>query len=106
MGKAGAVVGMRGDIMLANCVLMEPEEETEDEEEVIFNEPELTTEVISNNTIYDENFRSDELIVDFELLDLMLEDGQGVQIRLETDQLRDWHKPFTEWIMPAPPNES
>tara|TARA_B100001115_G_C15839958_1_gene420845 strand:+ start:1553 stop:2350 length:798 start_codon:yes stop_codon:yes gene_type:complete len=63
-------------------------------------------EVISNNIIYDENFRSDELIVDFELLDLMLEDGQGVQIRLETDQLRDWHKPFTEWIMPAPPNES
>ena len=59
-------------------------------------------EVISNNIIYDENFRSDEVIVDFKLTDLVLEDGQGVQIRLETDQLRDWHKPITEWIMPAP----
>ncbi|MBM75899.1 MAG: hypothetical protein CMK59_10905 [Proteobacteria bacterium] len=27
MGKAGAVVGQRGDIMVASCVLMEPEEE-------------------------------------------------------------------------------
>jgi PKD domain. len=59
-------------------------------------------EVVSNNVIYDENFRSNEVIVDFELTDLMLEEGQGLQIRLETDQLRDWHKPYTEWAMGAP----
>ncbi|MAT49365.1 MAG: hypothetical protein CMA27_05995 [Euryarchaeota archaeon] len=61
-------------------------------------------EVISNDVIYDETFRSNEIVVDFELSSLMLEEGQGIQIRLETDQLRDWHKPYTEWTMIAPLN--
>lgn len=59
-------------------------------------------EIISNDVIYDENFRSNEVVIDFELTGLMLEEGEGLQIRLETDQLRDWHKPYTEWIMSAP----
>ena len=59
-------------------------------------------EVISNDVIYDSTFRSNELVVDFELIELDLEEGQGVQIRLETDQLRDWHKPYTEWSMTGP----
>ena len=58
--------------------------------------------IISNDVIYDENFRSNEVVIDFELTGLMLEEGEGLQIRLETDQLRDWHKPYTEWIMSAP----
>ena len=61
-------------------------------------------EVVSNVIIYDENFRSNEISVNFELTELMLEEGQGIQIRLETDQLRDWHKPYTEWVMSAPLN--
>ena len=59
-------------------------------------------EVIANNIIFDENFRTNEINVEFELTNLMLKEGQGVQIRLETDQIRDWHKPYTEWIMDAP----
>ena len=59
-------------------------------------------EVISNDVLFDENFRTNEVVIDFELTELDLEDGQGVQIRLETDQLRDWHKPYTEWSMNAP----
>lgn len=61
-------------------------------------------EVVSNVIIYDDNFRSNEIKVNFELTELMLEEGQGIQIRLETDQLRDWHKPYTEWFMSAPSN--
>ena len=59
-------------------------------------------EVIANNIIFDENFRTNEINIEFELTNLMLKEGQGVQIRLETDQIRDWHKPYTEWIMDAP----
>ena len=59
-------------------------------------------EVISNDVLFDENFRTNEVVIDFELTELDLEEGQGVQIRLETDQLRDWHKPYTEWSMNAP----
>ena len=59
-------------------------------------------EVISNDVLFDENFRTNEVVIDCELTELDLEDGQGVQIRLETDQLRDWHKPYTEWSMNAP----
>ena len=59
-------------------------------------------EVIANNIIFDENFRTNEINVEFELTNLMLKEGQGIQIRLETDQIRDWHKPYTEWIMDAP----
>ena len=28
--------------------------------------------------------------------------GEGMQLRLETDQVRDWHKPSTSWSMTAP----
>jgi len=32
----------------------------------------------------------------------VLEEGQRIQLRLETDQLRDWHKPNAEWTTSAP----
>ena len=35
----------------------------------------------------------------FELNDVDLEDGQVLRLRLETDQVRDWHKPNTSWTM-------
>ncbi|GIQ96208.1 MAG: hypothetical protein CM15mP1_1040 [Methanobacteriota archaeon] len=40
--------------------------------------------------------RSNELVVNFTLEDLELDQGKGIQLRLETDQLRDWHKPAAE----------
>lgn len=53
--------------------------------------------VIAQEVIFDDTFRSNELVVDFNLEDLSLEQGDGLQLRLETDQLRDWHKPSAEW---------
>ena len=53
--------------------------------------------VIAQEVLFDDTFRSNELIVDFSLEDLTLEQGKGLQLRLETDQLRDWHKPSAEW---------
>ena len=53
--------------------------------------------VIAQEVLYDDTFRSNELVVNFTLDDLELDQGKGVQLRLETDQLRDWHKPTAEW---------
>ena len=52
---------------------------------------------IAQEVLFDDTFRSNELIVDFSLEDLNLDQGKGLQLRLETDQLRDWHKPSSEW---------
>ena len=41
-------------------------------------------EVISNDVLFDENFRTNEVVINFELTELDLEDE--VQIRLETNQ--------------------
>ena len=53
--------------------------------------------VIAQEVLFDDTFRSNELVVDFNLESLELEQGKGLQLRLETDQLRDWHKPSAEW---------
>ena len=53
--------------------------------------------VVGQEVLYDDTFRSNELVVDFMLEDSDFEQGDGLQLRLETDQLRDWHKPTAEW---------
>ena len=53
--------------------------------------------VIEQEVLFDDTFRSNEYIVDFLLEDLGLEEGQSMQLRLETDQVRDWHKPTAAW---------
>lgn len=53
--------------------------------------------VIAQEVLFDDTFRSNEMVVNFTLDNLDLEQGNGVQLRLETDQLRDWHKPTAEW---------
>jgi len=58
--------------------------------------------VVDQITLFDDTFRTNEKNVEFELIDFESEDGEGLQIRLETDQLRDWHKPTTIWSMTAP----
>jgi hypothetical protein len=58
--------------------------------------------IIDQNIIFDGTFRTNEKSVQFEISDLDAEEGEGLQIRLETDQLRDWHKPSTAWSMTAP----
>ncbi len=58
----------------------------------------VTDEII----LFDDTFRTNQKDVAFELIDLETEPGEGLQLRLETDQLRDWHKPSTSWSMTAP----
>ena len=41
-------------------------------------------------------------VVDFKFEDVNLEQGERIQLRLETDQVRDWHKPTAEWFTTAP----
>ena len=53
--------------------------------------------IVDEEVLFDDTFRSNELVVNFTLDNLDLDQGNGVQLRLETDQLRDWHKPTAEW---------
>jgi hypothetical protein len=68
----------------------------------VFLERTLDGSVIGQEVLFDDTFRSNELSVPFDLVDLEFESGEGLQLRLETDQVRDWHKPMTEWSMTAP----
>lgn len=53
--------------------------------------------VIAEDVLFDDNFRTNEKVIDFNFENISLEDGELLQLRLETDQLRDWHKPTSEW---------
>ena len=59
-------------------------------------------QVVMTEVMFDDTFRSNELVVDFDFNDVTLEDGQRIQLRLETDQVRDWHKPMGAWMTTAP----
>lgn len=58
--------------------------------------------VVDQSVIYDGTFRTNEHSVLFELDNVEFDVGEGMQLRLETDQVRDWHKPSTSWSMTAP----
>ena len=58
--------------------------------------------VVSQDILFDDTFRTNEVVVDFSLPELEFEQGEGIQLRLETDQLRDWHKPMASWSSTAP----
>ena len=58
--------------------------------------------VIEQEILFDDTFRTNEHSVSFEMIDMEIEIGEGLQLRLETDQIRDWHKPSTLWSMTAP----
>ncbi|MDE0857332.1 MAG: PKD domain-containing protein [Candidatus Poseidoniaceae archaeon] len=68
----------------------------------VFLERTIDGSVVGQEVLFDGTFRSNELEVPFEFLDVEVEVGDGLQLRLETDQVRDWHKPSTEWSMTAP----
>jgi phage baseplate assembly protein gpV len=59
-------------------------------------------EVVSEEVLFDDTFRSNEKVIDFDLQELEFSQGESIQLRLETDQLRDWHKPTAEWSISAP----
>ena len=58
--------------------------------------------IVSEEILFDDTFRSNEKIVDFQLSELEFSQGESVQLRLETDQIRDWHKPTAEWSITIP----
>ena len=62
----------------------------------------LDGSVVDQYVIYDDTFRTNEHNVPFELDEVEFDIGEGLQLRLETDQVRDWHKPSTSWSMTAP----
>mgnify|MGYP006081813817 CR=1 FL=1 len=62
----------------------------------------LDGSVTDQYVIYDDTFRTNEHNVPFELGNVEFDIGEGMQLRLETDQVRDWHKPSTSWSMTAP----
>ena len=62
----------------------------------------LDGSVIEQETLFDDTFRTNEYSVVFEMLETSVSEGESLQLRLETDQLRDWHKPTTQWSMTAP----
>ena len=59
-------------------------------------------DVVSQDVLYDSTFRTNEVVIDFNLQDMTFEQGDGINLRLETDQLRDWHKPTADWSSTAP----
>ena len=53
--------------------------------------------VVHEEIIFDDTFRINELTINYTIDWTFYEEGDGIQILLETDQLRDWHKPSAEW---------
>ena len=62
----------------------------------------LDGSVIEQEVLFDDTFRTNEHSVTFEMMDVEIDAGEGLQLRLETDQIRDWHKPSTSWTTSAP----
>ena len=59
-------------------------------------------DVVEESVLFDETFRSNEKVVDFSFESIELDEGDRLQLRLETDQIRDWHKLTAEWLTSAP----
>lgn len=59
-------------------------------------------DVVEQSILFDDTFRSNEHVVDFKFEDVNLGQGERLQLRLETDQVRDWHKPTAAWSTTAP----
>lgn len=56
-------------------------------------------QVVGEEVLFDDTFRTNEKVVDFEIINDTYSQGETMQLRLETDQLRDWHKPTAEWSL-------
>jgi len=55
--------------------------------------------LVSDEVIFDETFDTNTKTVNFSHTVSSDENGYNYKIRLETDQIRDWHKPVTEWFV-------
>ena len=54
--------------------------------------------LVSQDVLFDETFNTNSVTVNFSYSANADENGHNFQLRLETDQIRDWHKPETFWF--------
>ena len=54
--------------------------------------------LVSQDVLFDETFNTNSVTVNFSYSPNTDENGYNFQLRLETDQIRDWHKPETFWF--------
>ena len=55
--------------------------------------------LVSQEVLFDETFNTNSVTVNFSYSPNTDENGYNFQLRLETDQIRDWHKPETFWFV-------
>ena len=55
--------------------------------------------LVSQEVLFDETFNTNSVTVNFSYSPNVDENGYNFQLRLETDQIRDWHKPETFWFV-------
>ena len=55
--------------------------------------------LVSQDVLFDETFNTNSVTVNFSYSPSIDENGYNFQLRLETDQIRDWHKPETFWFV-------
>ena len=55
--------------------------------------------VVSEEVVFDETFNTNSKTVNFTHVLTDDENGYNFELVLETDQIRDWHKPETEWFV-------
>ena len=55
--------------------------------------------LVSQEVLFDETFNTNSVTVNFSYSPNVDENSYNFQLRLETDQIRDWHKPETFWFV-------
>ena len=55
--------------------------------------------LVSQEVLFDETFNTNSVTVNFSYSPSIDENGYNFELRLETDQIRDWHKPETFWFV-------
>ena len=55
--------------------------------------------LVSQEVLFDETFNTNSVTVNFSYSHSIDENGYYFELRLETDQIRDWHKPETFWFV-------
>lgn len=93
------VVNVEHDGSSESCTLRNPLQECHIR---VLLEHTMDGSVVSQSVLFDDTFRTNDIDIPFELANEEFMPGEGLQLRLETDQVRDWHKPNTQWTMTAP----
>ena len=93
------VVNVEHDGSSESCTLRNPLQECHIR---VVLERTMDGSVVEQSVLFDDTFRTNDIDIPFEFVNEEFMPGEGLQLRLETDQLRDWHKPNTQWSMTAP----